>query len=600
MPTLPLEVLMIIFKYLKPIDLLQCQLTSKEWYTASIDRLYSEIELHTGEKARLYARTISNSSHLGNHLKIIHTEWLFSIGRFTEQWDEHDILNLISRKCPNLLKLNSVEQELSFWIRLSHAASQGHFSHLQLLPCSNTRNLESYLFTALQFKSSLRHLSISDKELCHGIDLKSLGVYQTLLDQIGEFKSLQTFTLAYQSDKQLTHFNDLIEDCPHLQEVSIVLFPTEDQKMIMEPVGVSVYPRPGIRKLECNWDIISTKNQVKYVIQKFPNLQSLKVKSYYFQSDMPARYCPGAVMNFLRYATSIPEFDIDLEVGEPDLTNLVLELMKMKYTCGDIGVSFFESRPHQNKVVLKLEATKLTLWFPLIQENAFVVSSWFKFFSEIGSKIRSIRFDELWEHSRCQDDELVYPTSVSDDFNEIRIDLDNIFDIIRDSPSVQEFVLHLNVFRVTPSSYCVVPPNQKVNKLTVIDAFDSDVSVLTELLQVVSIQFPNIKQIHLRQDEFKGRITIDMSYSHLDLLTWICEDRIYEIDASFEVYIRYKSEKRTKFYIGSATGLLPIKSRRYKLEERCDSLCFDITCKSLTEFRICVKSSPSCNFVLNF
>ena len=139
MSALPFEVLTLIFdylktseipqrlftrnNYLKTADLLQCQLTCKEWYQASADLLYSDIEISTSERSRLYGRTISNSTSLGARLKILDTKRLFITKKENELWDEHGLLNKLIRHCPNLLKMYSQAQDSSFWYRLTHAAS---------------------------------------------------------------------------------------------------------------------------------------------------------------------------------------------------------------------------------------------------------------------------------------------------------------------------------------------------------------------------------------------------------------------------------------------------------------------------------------------
>lgn len=109
MTALPFEVLTLIFdhlktsdlpqrlltrnNYLKTADLLQCQLTSKEWYQASADLLYSDIEISASERSRLYGLTISTSSSLGARLKILDTRRSFITKKENELWDEHGLLN---------------------------------------------------------------------------------------------------------------------------------------------------------------------------------------------------------------------------------------------------------------------------------------------------------------------------------------------------------------------------------------------------------------------------------------------------------------------------------------------------------------------------
>ncbi|KAI9355876.1 hypothetical protein BD770DRAFT_411644 [Pilaira anomala] len=71
------EVIRITFKNLTTKDLLQCQLVNREWYTVSVEPLYSIITINTSEKSRCYTRTLSSSSRLANYLKKIDIQELF-------------------------------------------------------------------------------------------------------------------------------------------------------------------------------------------------------------------------------------------------------------------------------------------------------------------------------------------------------------------------------------------------------------------------------------------------------------------------------------------------------------------------------------------
>ena len=97
MPRLPFEISKTIFCQLETSDLLQCQLTCKEWYTASVELLYSTPKIDTDTKSEQYVRTIKNSSSLGRYLKTIDTDLLF--------WeDEYKLLDTIIQKCPIAIK----------------------------------------------------------------------------------------------------------------------------------------------------------------------------------------------------------------------------------------------------------------------------------------------------------------------------------------------------------------------------------------------------------------------------------------------------------------------------------------------------------------
>ncbi|KAI9363771.1 hypothetical protein BD770DRAFT_407333 [Pilaira anomala] len=85
-------------------DLLQCQLTNKEWYQASVDLLYSEVDVLT---LKLFAPNGYSSRKKDNKL-----------------WDQHSLLNKLFQYCPSLLEIYSMTQDYSFWYPISYAASR--------------------------------------------------------------------------------------------------------------------------------------------------------------------------------------------------------------------------------------------------------------------------------------------------------------------------------------------------------------------------------------------------------------------------------------------------------------------------------------------
>lgn len=177
---------------------------------------------------------------------------------------------------PNILCINSTDQDRSFWTRLSHAATRVHFSHLQYLPLViEGKNLGAYFSTVLNLKRSLTTLFIKEEESLYGDDMEELDIYSTLKDQIGEFQQLEGIKVHYQSKKGFCSLEDLIEKYHHLKslEVDIPTMETEDHQQQI----IACNPRPDITELTCSCKTIINESQMNYVMQKFSGLESIYV-----------------------------------------------------------------------------------------------------------------------------------------------------------------------------------------------------------------------------------------------------------------------------------------------------------------------------------
>ncbi|KAI9338134.1 hypothetical protein BD770DRAFT_476965 [Pilaira anomala] len=156
-------------------------------------------------------------------------------------WDQPKLLNTLIKHYPNTLEIEAFEPDLSFYTRVSYAATQGQLSHLSVLPMPDSASLESFIYTALRFKSSLTTTILQDSQSYFGPDLNNSEA---------EFENLQALALfGYKSKKRLSDYDAIIEDCPHLRSIVIRLYPVDEQEEIIKFEGV-INPRPNVHKLE--------------------------------------------------------------------------------------------------------------------------------------------------------------------------------------------------------------------------------------------------------------------------------------------------------------------------------------------------------------
>ncbi|KAI9265377.1 hypothetical protein EDC94DRAFT_583396 [Helicostylum pulchrum] len=269
MSSLPSEILTLIFNRLHKTDLLQCQHISKHWHRNSLDRVYSDVVLHSEEAGRLFIRTISNSPQLGQ------------------------------------------------------------LPHLKVLPPPGPYNEEPYVDTVLSFKNSLTSLRISGDD--------SLAVYRTLCDQLDQFKSLQRLTFVIRSYTGLTHFEDLVDKCPHLKELNFKVYINAIQRTNEPEPEPMILPRPDIHKLECDWKLICTESQLEYVMHKFTNIQRLSV---YANGPEEPEVSGPTLIKFIQYVISTPVFTLEIFVRNEDLLDIFIEFMKTKNGCKNVNIGY--------------------------------------------------------------------------------------------------------------------------------------------------------------------------------------------------------------------------------------------------------------------
>lgn len=152
MSSLPDEILTLTFVHLKAKDLLQCQLTSKQWHKASLKLLYADLIIRSENQSRLLIHTISNSSHLGRHINTVDFRGLFR-GKY--ECPKRDLYIEVIENCPNLTGVEYYDEDFKFWMRIMCSATRGFLSQLKTLPQANSKHLEYYIFAAFHFKNTL-------------------------------------------------------------------------------------------------------------------------------------------------------------------------------------------------------------------------------------------------------------------------------------------------------------------------------------------------------------------------------------------------------------------------------------------------------------
>ncbi|GAA5814532.1 hypothetical protein MFLAVUS_008029 [Mucor flavus] len=552
MSSLPHEVLTLAFHHLETKDLLQCQLTCNKWREASLPLLYSNLCIDSNKKSLAYVRTISNSPILGKYLNSI--DFGESLERDEELvFDRHSLLNTVINYCPNIAKIESYKYDILIWTRIMYAATQNQLSHLNALPKPDTFHLEPYIYTALLFKKSLTSLWLNDDVTCFGPQLVDLTAYQILCDQIDQFKNLQHLRFSYLSDRHLSYFDELIDKCHHLKTLSFDL--TVETIIQGYKSELVIRPRPDIHTLSCDWRIINADNQLKYVMRKFPNLRSLDIEDEQVPMtnvDFTPNFSRHTVIKFVRYALSIPDFKIHIDVSEEDLFNIWTEFINAKNGCKDVNIGYYhrEHSPNNWYNLMLWRTGGLKIDFPLDTDGD--EPPHIRFFSKIGGSIRLLK---VFNSDRIPGIDGKTSTTI-----------DWLFDILHLCPLIEDITLY-SPKSFSPSCHILKYPSVKRLVLKFLQ-FPESISFLNHL----SLNLPELQQLDLSfctsSDDDMHPIIINMPHTSIDLLIWN-EERFGIMRSNITgIYVKLNTDTGLSYYEGNGNMLALVDTSRYLLSPR--------------------------------
>lgn len=576
MAVFPHEVLNLIFVYLSTRDLLHCQLVNSIWNEASVRLLYSDICLNFVQ-TELYIRTISNSSRLSSYLKYIDFGWQLA-KRNNEVWKKDELLSILLQHCPNILELHAYNPSPEVWTRLMYASKEGQLTHLQCLPIhTGASQIDSYAYATLFFKDTLTTLLLcDDKTNSISTNWANSEGCQTVLSYITEFRQLQHLSVGSHTSQPLDSFDALIEDCRHLKSFSVRLYPVK-QTETEGKTNRAIYPRHGIHKLTCDWEMIKGDDQLKYIMLKFPSLQDLKILFDPFTADVSLQREPRAtsfkiITEFLHYAFDIPKLVFEFYLDKDDLIHVWTQFMKKNDKHRKIGISYIPNYHDPSKIVMHVKEDTSKIMFPL--KNSDLSLPHVDFLAANGNLIQSLTIESMWEVQTA-----LKPTSTI--YDRLKKE-DWIHRILQLCPFLQELTFS-NSKSMLISENVLFHQHREIKKFA-FDIFKPDMSF--GFLRCLSLNLPNLQQLQFgfhdwfELDDFYC-IKIDMPYTKFDLI--ICTEILRQEDT--EYYIRLKTSVAEKFFVVDQDQLLTIPEQQI-CKKSSKQLYFDITCQQLDAFKV--------------
>lgn len=623
MSHLPYEILRLVFDNLKAKrDFLQCQRTCKQWYKASASYLYTTVTFHSEKKTYQYARTISISPRLADYLKEIDTKNLLTKVKYRGEntlpthvhsasdiyfgdfynWDDarfsdmygaeyrssskikHQeyLLDTIIRQCPNVTKIKLKQSSMIIWQKLSEAAVQGRLSQLSKLAAPTEDDVALYIHTALSFKNSLQSLHIYEEGFYFGAGRLGETVFTILRRRVSEFVRLKRIDIYLLQNRNLSHLDGLIEDCPHLEKINIRMrYPNIRINRLnrVEP-AMLINARPDIHIFKSE-NIIEAADmdQLKYMMQKFTNLQRLEI-----------------ILDLLKVADHRNEV-IELSVFAQFLAYLILipvckvKIFLKRATFIEAWNAFTSRNGQSKKLIMRYftifehndEETIMEMEQDFIKiSNAITMGSGVFPHIEIllnsGETIRSLTIEDLWRQDLYRNPAYILYGAF------------NCFDVL------------LDIFRLCPSLQKITlcgPKNMALSgdleyqhtKLESLHITQLELNYHYKFLRHVSFCLPKLKKLYMqynysRIDEIPTVIIVDIPNTSLDVFVWECHFFNYDI---LPFFLKLNAKGVTKFYSFSKKRIVISDEKEFEGSSPCH-LRIEIICEGLKE--ICFVTPP--------
>ncbi|GAA5807414.1 hypothetical protein MFLAVUS_000775 [Mucor flavus] len=531
MSHLPFEILRPIFDDLEAKeDLLQCQLTCKYWYEASVLLFYLKIidtkhllltKINTDEDNVLATNTFGDDNTFNKNDKC----GVDNTCGADDMCDTDDsvvlTIHVIIQQCPNVSEIRWEQPSEIFWQRLSEAAARGQLLHLSKLIFPTQYNTELYIKTALCFTSSLQSLYIYEEGFFVDQIFSSARVFMKFRRRISEFIRLRRLDILFLAYRQLNHLDGLIEDCPHLEKININMCFAGMDLVEVETV-MPINPRPDICIFKSQSTItVTNMDQLKYVMQKFTKLQRLQISfdlySEYVYRDSDST--SNVLAQFFDYLMPLAICETALTVPKSKFIDAWNE-----FICRTDQMS-------NNSTV-----------FPHV---AFLLNS--------GGRIRSLQIEDIRS-------------------------------IFQQCPSLHALTSCNPKDMVLTGD--LVYQHTKLESLTVTQ-LEPDQHY--EFLRHFSFCLPKLKKVHLHYNDNYPEdkpmvIKVDLPNSSLDSLNLEYDLSNFDDIDNSRLLVKLKTKEDIKFYVISDNSVLVVDEEEFD-ELLFNTLCAEINCKSLKELR---------------
>ncbi|KAL9541551.1 hypothetical protein MBANPS3_009055 [Mucor bainieri] len=319
---IPNEILKQIFSdpVIRKKDLLQLQLTCKQWSPVAQKYLYENIQLseindcddHSAIKRRfasLIQSLLFANSQLGKCIKSFNFGSLFYNTTCDSPFEGFSFsIAMLAHLCPNLTSISGSFDLMEYLKTVSHLHRKGYFQRLEFVKAPidiNRTVIATYHATILEFKETIKDITITD------------GISNTLLSaeclipptSLQLFTSVERVELREFARVHLYRIKNYVSNCgPQVRSLDVQMLETTTASLQDEYNEQSgVQPRESIQELSIYPEI--TTNEMAFIMRMFPSLKKIYLaglnvldKINFNQADMQV---VTQVLNYLSLITDV-------------------------------------------------------------------------------------------------------------------------------------------------------------------------------------------------------------------------------------------------------------------------------------------------------
>ncbi|GAA5811144.1 hypothetical protein MFLAVUS_004573 [Mucor flavus] len=587
----PNEVLFIIFGHLDTKQLLQCQLTSRQWRKTSLRHLYSKVIIKSDFCYEQYTTTIFANPYLAPYLKSINLGRYFAKQPTDSSVRKYDILVHF----PNITKLLATEPTIEFWTQVCCIVDQGRLKYLEHLPVPSFSDFSYYANAALFFSNTLKTLVFEGST--------NTRAYTLLITHLKQFKSLTTICIKRSKNCGLSHYDTLLNHCSNQKYFKagicavsadytnrrVYTYHTDprNNNVIIQNPPLLIQPHKNAERLVCHWELIGFDNQLNYAIKKFPALKYLTVSLYsneglglenlrnrleFLPSSRPS---VTTLINFLQYTFNIKSFDVTLVLSPESIYSIWKNLAEIKGVNDNVRLVF---DPKQSVNFSSNPATRFERDQTTVYLNHYICLKEKlpdkEFLEKAGAYIGSLKI----RNEDC--------LRTCDKLSKKYRNPEYIYQVINLCPYLRE--LDFDTIFTIRKLYTCSKDYFPLRSLSVgIDQAKPYVLFLKKLAPAT----PQLKQLHFtirckqHIEHHRHQIKIEMPNIDFDQITWTYKTKsIHLIDQNIRCYLQIKTFSKKEFFMVNLDGLLPISKHAYSSAKSQLRIC--IVCKELRDFKL--------------
>lgn len=406
--SLPQEILENIFGRVHRVkDILQCQLTCRLWYNATLANLYAQLENLSERHVEHLAAIVSNSPQKAELIKKVS---FYNVSTATDSplvAPLFDFVDVLIQNCPNIIDIRPDTLNENFWTQLMLGAHSGYLTKIQYLPIiDGYMYTESYVLTALAF-----HKTLTQVYMCDQLQNKRfiIRAFKALAENLQNFRALKELKIVSHSISFYHELDLMVRSCPKLESLNITRHPMSDPDVAIVHTS-SGRPHLNVKTLKVAWRwTLDTDAALNYLMMKFPIVTELSIDifSTYSRENNINTSTPSvsshAFSKFCKYISCMTLVDIQCVLRNEVLVEIAEELIEgIKSQHGILAIDRFDWREYDTgpgEGILKVLSSKgyfvkVEILFPIMNGNTNLVSPHLQILRTSGHTIRTLHIND--------------------------------------------------------------------------------------------------------------------------------------------------------------------------------------------------------------